>query len=302
MIKRLLLCLLVVCFSMAIIPNVLLANVSTSQKKIGVLRLKNDTDFSHFGQTATDALAADLVKLRSCSVIERGELERVFAEQRLGEQGFLDPATVSNLGGILGIDYLLMGTVSGGITTEEGHHTYNERKKRREWVGESSQNTVNLILKLVDVKNGQIVWTEQKTIKNYNNDINASLGEAAYDSIRAIYKFIPLQGYVLKREGNKYFIDLGTDNNINVNDTLVVNGTSDAMRHPITGELISMKKNIGFLKVIEVSENMCIAVPRLKDDTPELYGKVNDGDSVTRELRNKPRGFLGIGWSGKHEF
>ena len=303
MFKKLFLCLLVACICMTIIPNVLLANDNISQKKVGVLRLKNDTNLNHFGQTAADSLTADLVKLKSCSVIERGELDRVIAERSLSAQGIFDPQTVSDIGGILGLDYLLMGTVSGGITTEVGHSEYNKRKKQKVWVGASSQNTVNLILRLVDVKNGQIVWSEQKTVTNYNNDINTSLEEAAYDSIRTIYKFIPLQGYVLKTEGNRYFIDLGTDNNIVVNDTLIVNGTSDAIRHPVTGQLINMEKNIGFLKVTEVFGKLCIAVPRLsKDGTQEMYGKVNDGDIVTRELRKKGRGFLGLGWSGKHEF
>lgn len=302
MTKRLLLCLLIVCFCMAIVPNTLLANDSISQKKIGVLRLKNDTRFYNFGQTAADVLTADLVKLKSCIVIERGELDKVFAEQRLGAQGFLDPETVTDLGGILGLDYLLMGTVSGGITTKEGHYVYNKKRERSEWVSASHKNTVNLILKMVDVKNGQIVWSEQKSVTNYNNDINASLEEAAYDAIRTIYKFIPLQGYVLKVEGNKYFIDLGTADNIAVNDILAVNGTSDAISHPVTGELIIMKKNIGFLRVTDVSEKMCIAVPKEKDGTRELYGAVNSGDIVTRELRKKPKGFLGLGWSGKHEF
>jgi len=288
---------------MTIIPNVLLANANISPKKIGVMRLKNDTNLYHFGQTAADSLTADLVKLKSCSVIERSELDRVIAERSLNTLGFFDSETVSDIGGILGLDYLLMGTVSGGITTEAGHSEYNKRKKQKVWVGASSRNTVNLILRLVDVKNGQIVWSEHKTVTNYNNDINASLEEAAYDSIRTIYKFIPLQGYVLKAEGNKYFIDLGTDNNIVVNDTLVVNGTSDVIMHPVTGQLISMEKNIGFLKVTEVFENLCIALPRVsKNGTEELYSTVNDGDVVTRELRKKGRGFLGIGWSGKHEF
>ncbi|WP_378955667.1 CsgG/HfaB family protein [Pelosinus sp. sgz500959] len=303
MTKRVFLYLLVICFSMTIIPNVIFANGSISQKKIGVLRLKNDTSFRHFGQTAADVLTADLVKLKSCSVVERGELDRVFDEQRLGAQGYLDPATVSDLGGILGLDYLLMGTVSGNVTTEKGHYDYNKKKNKDVWIKGNSKNTVSLILRLVDVKTGQIVWSDQKSITNYNDDMNASLEEAAYDSIRTIYKFIPVQGYVLKAEGRNYFIDLGTVNNIAVNDTLVVNSTSDTILHPVTGELIVMKKNIGFLTVTEVFEKMCIAVPRLKDDgTQELYGKVNDGDSVTRELHKKTRGFLGIGWSGKHDF
>lgn len=303
MTKKLFLCLVVAFLCIAIIPDVLLAQANVSQKKIGVLRLKNDTHFNQFGQTAADVLTADLVKLKSCTVIERGELDRVFAEQLLGAQGFLDPATISDLGGILGLDYLLMGTVSGGVTTTGGYYEYNKKKQQKVWIAESHKNTIHLILRLVDVKNGQIVWSEQKSVTNYNNDINASLEEAAYDSIRTIYKFIPLQGYVLKAEGNKYFIDLGTDDNIVVNDTLVVTGTSDGIRHPVTGELIMMKKNIGILQVTEVYENMCTAVAKLnRDGAQEIYGKISDGDSVTRELRRKPRGFLGLGWSGRHEF
>ena len=46
-----------------------------------------------------------------------------------------------------------------------------------------------------------------------------------------------------------------------------------------------MKKNIGFLKVTEVSENMCIAVAKLKDDdTQELVGKINDDNIITNNL------------------
>ena len=141
MIKKIFSCLLVFCMCMTIIPNLLFANATISQKKIGVLRFKNDTNLNHFGQTAADYLTADLVKLKSCSVIERSQLDRVIAERNLNVQGFFDPETVSDIGGILGLDYLLMGTVSGGISTEAGHSEYNKRKKQKVWVGVSSRNT-----------------------------------------------------------------------------------------------------------------------------------------------------------------
>ena len=154
----------------------------------------------------------------------------------------------------------------------------------------------------MDVKNGHIAWSDQSAITNYNEDINTALSEAAYDSVRKIYKFIPLQGYVLKAEGSQYIIDLGKQDNISNGDILEVNGTGSAMRHPVTGELIVLKRNIGELEVIEVLDDLCVAKLKMKDDGKDLRSSIQPGDTVTKKLRKKPKGLLGLGWSGKHVF
>lgn len=275
---------------------------SISTKRIGVLPLKNDSSFRQFGVSAAEMITADLVNLRTCAVVERSELARVFQEQMLSAQGLVDEATATELGGILGLDYLLLGTVDGSIIKEPGHYSYNKKKQRNEWIEGTAKSSVALTLKLVDVKTGQIAWSDQSAITNYNEDINTALSEAAYDSVRKIYKFIPLQGYVIKVEGSQYIVDLGAQDNVAAGDVLEVNGISSAMRHPVTGEMIVVKRNIGELEVVEVMDNLCVAKLNTKNEGKELKGLIQSGDMVTKKLRKKTRGFLGLGWSGKHIF
>lgn len=275
---------------------------ANTTKKIGVLPFKNDSPYNQFGVMAAEMITADLVNLKSCTVVERTELSRVFAEQARSAQGFIDEATATELGGILGLDYLLLGSADSAIAKEPGHYYYNKRNQRNEWVEGSTTCTVALTLKLVNVKNGQIAWSDQTAVTNYDEDINKALSEAAYDSVRKIYKFIPLQGYVIKVEGNQYIIDLGTNDNVAAGDILEVNGASNAIRHPVTGELMVMKRNIGELEVVEVLDTMCVAKLKNNDDSKELRGSIQSGDAVIKKLKKKPRGFLGLGWSGKHAF
>ncbi|TWH46898.1 CsgG/HfaB family protein [Sporomusa sp. KB1] len=281
--------------------NIASAGANTS-KKIGVLPLKNDSPYNQFGVMAAEMITADLVNLKSCTVVERTELSRVFAEQKRSAQGFIDEATATELGGILGLDYLLLGSANSNITKEPGHYYYNKKHQRNEWIEGTTTCNVTLTLKLVNVKNGQIAWSDQTAITNYNEDINTALSEAAYDSVRKIYKFIPLQGYVIKVEGGQYIIDLGTNDNVSTGDVLEVNGASNAIRHPVTGELMVMKRNIGELEVIEVLDTMCVTRLKTKDDGKEVRSSIQSGDAVIKKLRKKPRGFLGLGWSGKHVF
>lgn len=293
---------IILCFVFITLFSSVASAGANTAKKIGVLPFKNDSNFNQFGVTAAEMITADLVNLKSCTVVERSELSRVFEEQKRSAQGFIDEATATELGGILGLDYLLLGSVNGSISKEPGHYYYDKKHQRNEWVEGTTTSSVTLTLKLVNVKNGQIAWSDQTAVTNYDEDISKALSEAAYDSVRKIYKFIPLQGYVLKVESGQYIIDLGTNNNVSNGDIFEVNGTSNAMRHPVTGELIVMKRNIGELEVIEVLDTMCVAKLKTKDEDKQVRGYIQPGDVVTKKLRKKPRGFLGLGWSGKHVF
>ncbi len=301
MVRRAIRGIALVCVFVTLFASAALARENTAQK-IGVLPFKNDSPYNQFGVMAAEMITADLVNLRSCTVVERSELARIFAEQKRSAQGFIDEATATELGGILGLDYLLLGSVDGSITKEPGYYYYNKKSQRNEWVEGTSKSNVTLTLKLVNVKNGQIAWSDQTAVTNYNEDINAALSEAAYDSVRKIYKFIPLQGYVIKAEGRQYYIDLGANHNVDIGDILEVNSASNAMRHPVTGELIVLKRNIGELEVIEVLDTLCVAKLKTKDDGKTSLSSIQPGDPVIKKLRKKPRGFLGLGWSGKHVF
>ena len=63
------------------------------------------------GEAASDILAHELLG-SGADVVERGRLQSVLNEQRLGASGALDPASVRKVGRLLGVDALMLGSVT----------------------------------------------------------------------------------------------------------------------------------------------------------------------------------------------
>ena len=108
---------------------------------------------------------------------ERGQLERVLAEQRLSNSGVVDEAQAAKLGKVLGIDAMLMGscTYSAGVVTE------GDTRKR--WV------SAKVTMKVVEVNTGKVlgIKTEEQSEESAGKIGEALVGEhdlaiRAYDN------------------------------------------------------------------------------------------------------------------------
>ncbi|MEW6511583.1 MAG: CsgG/HfaB family protein [Bacteroidota bacterium] len=84
------------------------------KKRIAVTRFedKSGAGYANIGDGVADMLATALVKSGKFSVIERQELDKVFAEQHLGQSGAVTPETAARVGKILGVELLVIGSVS----------------------------------------------------------------------------------------------------------------------------------------------------------------------------------------------
>lgn len=107
---------------------------------------------------------------------ERGQLEKVLAEQRLSNSGVVDDAQAAKLGKVLGIDAMLMGscTYSTGMV--------NEGEYRKRWV------SAKVTMKVVDVNTGRVlgIKTEEESRESKGKYGEALVGEhdlaiSAYD-------------------------------------------------------------------------------------------------------------------------
>jgi TolB-like protein len=254
-------------------------------KTIGVLSIRCNS--AQIGNIITESLTADIAKIKSCNVVERIELNRVFEERILTDDGIVEQIRQGS-GKAIGLNYVLMGSANAELT-----QSYNKVSKEYEY-----QNSVVINLKLIDACDqvGKIVWSGQRTVENYNNDVITTAQEAAYDMARQIYEVFPVQGYILKLDQGKIYIDLGKKDGIKKKDKLIVEGIKDTIIHPITGEKIVTKDIVGKLKVSDVFDDFCVA-----EFDRDLF-KIYPGDIVNRQICSKPRGILGLGWSGAHEF
>ncbi len=71
------------------------------------------------GKGISDMMVTQLVKDGTFSVIERKQLEKVLSEQRLGASGLVDASTAAQIGKILGVKYVILGSITQfGIDTK----------------------------------------------------------------------------------------------------------------------------------------------------------------------------------------
>lgn len=89
----------------------------TSRPRVAVLdfdfsSLSNQYSIPNASRGVSDVLVDRLVKDGTFSVIERSRLDAVLAEQNLGQSGRLDANTAAQVGRILGVDAVIIGSVT----------------------------------------------------------------------------------------------------------------------------------------------------------------------------------------------
>lgn len=94
----------------------------TARKRVAVLDFEYATVYGSVdaifgtrvdvGKGIRDLLIDRLVQSGSFSVIERGAVEKILAEQNFGASGRVDTSTAAQIGKILGVDVLILGSIT----------------------------------------------------------------------------------------------------------------------------------------------------------------------------------------------
>jgi curli biogenesis system outer membrane secretion channel CsgG len=74
------------------------------------------------GKGVSELLISKLVQVGSVTVVERGAIDKVLAEQSFSNSDRADPATAAKLGKILAVDAIILGTIT--------HYDYSEKIKK----------------------------------------------------------------------------------------------------------------------------------------------------------------------------
>lgn len=130
-------------------------------KQVGVLKF-DSSQIGYFpsydpGNEIADEFVFQLLS-RGIPVIERSQLESIIKEQDLGHSGRLDTATVKKIGKILGVDALIIGTVTKYIPDrKERIYLKDEEGRMREQIFMVNAE-VGINARMVDVETGAIIW------------------------------------------------------------------------------------------------------------------------------------------------
>ena len=255
------------------------------KKKIAVIAFDNHSRVYGLEEGITDMMVVELVKNKNYEVVEREQLRRILAEQRLGATGAVEAQTAARLGELLGINYLVVGAISDAGVSQMTH-LWTETKVR-----------VGLSMRLIDASTGSIVLAE-KAVGTVNRGAlvnqygKAVIGETAGAEIyteaankavgllvNKINEVNPLEGCIMQINAKKVYIDLGREQGVQPGQKYEIFREGNVIVHPVSGKIMGVEKSkLGSIKIISVDGDMSIG--ELQDGT--LISMVHAGDKIRK--------------------
>jgi TolB-like protein len=198
---------------------------------LAILPFDNKGGNPEVASMVQDNMITTLYNLRRFKILERSKIDEIVKEQKLGMTGFIDPAKAVKVGKVIGVDAILMGSIS------------------------STATGVAITARLIDTETGTIItakdaFSDQSSLQNIKG--------MSQDIAIQIYNDVPLvEGYVIKVDPTQIILDVGTNKGMRKGMKMVIYKEGDAITHPATGEILGKTvTKLGEVLLMEVQEKM----------------------------------------------
>ena len=143
---------------------------TSTYSKIALLPFKCAVDIA--GQSIPDIVATEIFKTSKYELIERGQIESVLKEQEFRLQGVIDEAAAVALGRVLGVQGVVIGTIS----------EYGLQRR-----GISAVPAVGMSIRMIDTTTGKLVWSVSHSLVGFAGEsLSQTAQRAASDMIMAL--------------------------------------------------------------------------------------------------------------------
>lgn len=243
-----------------------------AKPRIAVVNFENKSTWywwgERLGEAAADVFVTELLQSGNFSVIEREKLNAVLAEQGLGASGAVTPQTAAQIGKLLGVQYILTGSVTQFSISDVGGGI-------RSFGASVTTGKVVLDARLVDTTTGEIVVAEEA--ENQKRMIGARFRSARFQQsydyglahevmhpavtkitaklIEASAGLAPAtgQGLVADVEASEVIINIGSNHGVKVGDVFHVFRKGKTIIDPATGQPLATKeKQVAEIVVTDV--------------------------------------------------
>jgi len=247
-----------------------------AKPRLAVIRFDNNTQWwrGELDELAPNMLVTELVKSGKFSLMERERLNEILKEQNLGVSGRVTPQTAARIGKLLGVQYLVTGTIT----------KFSMEKKKASFIVGSVKKTeakVTLDVRAFNTSSGEIVFSDRgSSSKTFSKvyvmgagggvDFDRGLAEEILEgSIQDLAgKMINSGAFgasaanmfmVAKVSGNKVYINAGKDKGIAVGDVLTVSRKGEEIIDPETGQSLGADmEQVGTIRVLTVKGRLSI--------------------------------------------
>ena len=211
-----------------------------------------------------------LFKTGQFTLVERSQLETILAEQNLGQSGRVNASQAAEIGRILGVQLVLMGSITKFSVDSKGGGFGRFRAEYEE--AES-----NLDVRLVSTDTAEILFADEGEGKvrlggvrvkgfNYRQDFDAGLAqEALRPAVEDVVKKITDQSasfaaiqppaapaQIVGVSDASYYIDKGDNYGVNVGQRYAVRRVVDEIRDADGNLLDAITETVGTLEVTQV--------------------------------------------------
>jgi curli biogenesis system outer membrane secretion channel CsgG len=261
-------------------------SLASAVKDIAVLPFKNISGNSGCAieDAVTEMLITELAKNKNFHVVERQQLNNVLKEAKLQMSGLTDPNNVIKFGKLTGAKYLISGNITL-CSSEESKSSFIVD------FGKQKAN-VELVIRIIDMETGIATGgaegkgSSDRSSTSFDpgsvginilNPIGGGttkaekagiLTEAASQAViqlnEKIKTLFPLEGYIIKKDGETVIIDIGK-NMVAEGSRFEVFQMGEELIHPVT------KKRLGQEKV-KTGE---IVIEKIQEEFS--YGKITSG-------------------------
>jgi curli biogenesis system outer membrane secretion channel CsgG len=253
------------------------------------------TDAPAFGRGVSELLLSKLVHDGSVTVVERAAIDKVLAEQNLSNSERSDPATAARLGKILGVDAIILGTITRYDYDEKMKGYVGHARGKRgsaspqakydvtakvqistrlvspdtaevlavlDGVGETSRKGV-----VMDVRDtsGRVMQAVSMNNPVVNGSLDKAVAQLAAELEPAFVKLPPralvVDGLVADvSESGQLVLNVGAQQGVKVGDRLQILRKGNEIRDPATGKVLTSNNTpLGEAVVTKVNDISCIA-------------------------------------------
>ncbi|MEW6685767.1 MAG: CsgG/HfaB family protein [Candidatus Edwardsbacteria bacterium] len=219
-----------------------------SRLSAAVLPFENKGKTKDLEEIALEKMITVLYELKRFVLIERAQLEKVIKEQALGQTGALDITTATKVGKIFGVDVVVIGTI---VQTEM---------------------SIGIEARLIDVESSTVLVAKDAYMK----------GAEPYENLKTLINNVAIQlcndvplveGQVILVQPDGYYLDIGTEKGIRNGMKCIVYRKGEAIKHPVSGEIIGSKiEELGELVLDRVEEKMSLGTLTKKTEKTILVG------------------------------
>ncbi|MEW6086752.1 MAG: CsgG/HfaB family protein [bacterium] len=280
---------------------------AAGKKKICVMDLEDKAEGQHSGwhnpgKGMADMLVTALVKSNKFLVIEREQMEKVMNEQSIGQSGAVNPQTAAKIGQILGVSYIITGSITEFGVKESKLGVGNLGRVLSFGGGldaKTNKAVVALDLRMINTTTAEILKAvkgegeEKSTGVAIDLDVAPSVdfGKEGFDETvigKAVRKAVdmaakeiieselnePWTARIIKVEGNQIYLNSGEESGEKVGKVIAIYHKSEDLIDPETGiSLGAEEKKIGTAKIIKVEKKFSIAETDASGVTKDDYLK-----------------------------